>query len=80
MFVLKYKKKIFGMKIYVNKPYQNSGDIFVCYDIIEDEIKKHTLRIVASKIERIKRYDIWKIEIIFRGKHVLLYALKLYIL
>ena len=52
------------------REYWDSKDIFVCYDTVADEIKKHILENNRTKITEIKHPDIWKIEIIFEGIHV----------
>ena len=54
----------------VYKEYWDSKDIFVCYDTIADEIKKHILENNRAKIMKIKHHDIWKVEIIFESIHI----------
>lgn len=50
--------------------YQNPGNVFVCYETIEDEILKRILQKAEPKIKKIHGYDIWKIEIAFGSVHI----------
>lgn len=57
-------------KYRVHPAYYRAEDILVCYDTLQDELRKRILKQESARIKAVKGQDICRVEIIFDSVHI----------